>query len=51
MIPYDVLSVKPIIFSIFSHVYYFETETTWGKIRITKEINYMKKKNTKNVGR
>lgn len=30
MTPYDVLSVKPIIFSTFSHVYYFETETTWG---------------------
>lgn len=33
MTPYDVLSVKPIIFSIFSHVYYFETEIIWGKIR------------------
>lgn len=29
MTPYDVLSVKPNIFSIFSHVYYFETKTTW----------------------
>jgi len=45
MIPYDVLSVKPILFLTFSHVYYFETETTWGKnTNDIKEINYIKKK-------